>query len=52
MVQRVVVERDIDRCCWTTINDTRCEACNALAAARSGPQVITCKCDYFHDETP
>ncbi|MNN66507.1 hypothetical protein D3C81_1820890 [compost metagenome] len=52
VVQSIVVERDIYWCSGTAINDTRGQACNALAAARSGPQLFACKCDYFHDEAP
>src|SRR5690606_12899922 len=36
VVQRIVIERDIDWCGGAAINDTWGQACIALAAARSG----------------
>src|ERR1700716_751670 len=52
VVQRVVIERDLDGCAGATINDAWGLASIAQAAARSGPLLFACKCDYFHFKTP
>ncbi len=52
MVQRIVVQSDRDRGFCAAVDDARCLASIAQAAARSGPLLFACKCDYFHFETP
>src|ERR1700716_858208 len=52
VVQRVVIERDLDGCAGATINDAWGLASIAQAAARSGPLLFACECNYFHFKTP